>query len=113
MSDYVLRRSEEADFEAVWQIINDGAEAYRGVIPGDRLKTPYMPKEELRHEMANGVEFWGYESGGELLGVMGSQAVKDVTLIRHAYVRSDQQKRGIGAALLTQLLAQTERPVLI
>ena len=101
------------DFEAIHAIINDGAEAYRGVIPADRWHEPYMPKEELRHEIGSGVRFWGYRDGGELLGAMGIQDVKDVTLIRHAYVRTANRSQGIGGKLLAELRTLTARPVLI
>lgn len=109
----MIRRCEEGDFEALWSIINDGAQAYRGVIPADRWHEPYMPREELRHEMEQGVSFWGYEDGGALLGVMGIQPVQDVTLIRHAYVRTGGQQRGIGGQLLNHLLARAGGHVLI
>jgi len=109
----MIRRCVENDFEVIWQIINDGAQAYKGVIPADRWREPYMSREELRHEMCDGVEFWGFEEGGELSGVMGIQPVKDVTLIRHAYVRSARQKAGIGARLLAHLRSLTGGPVLI
>ena len=72
-----------------------------------------MDRDELRHEIDAGVEFWGYEEAGELLGVMGIQHVLDVTLIRHAYVRTDRQKKGIGGKLLLQLRTMTSRPILI
>ncbi len=72
-----------------------------------------MPGEELRHEMACGVSFWGFEDREDLLGVMGIQNIQDVTLIRHAYVLPDRQQRGVGSELLRFLLKQTDRPVLI
>jgi GNAT superfamily N-acetyltransferase len=109
----MIRTCDDTDFEAIYEIINDGAEAYKGVIPADRLKEPYMDRDELRHEIDAGVEFWGYEEAGELLGVMGIQQVLDVTLIRHAYVRTDRQKKGIGGKLLLQLRTMTSRPILI
>jgi N-acetylglutamate synthase-like GNAT family acetyltransferase len=109
----VIRRCNENDFQAIWQIINDGAQAYKGVIPPDRWKDPYMSREELRHEIREGVEFSGFEEDGELTGVMGIQLVKDVTLIRHAYVRTRRQKAGIGAQLLAHLRSLTSGPVLI
>lgn len=109
----MIRRCDENDFESIYQIINDGAQAYRGVIPPDRWKEPYMSREELRHEIREGVEFWGFDENGQLLGVMGIQPVQDVTLIRHAYVRSDRQKAGIGAQLLACLRARANGPVLI
>jgi GNAT superfamily N-acetyltransferase len=109
----MIRPCEEREFEQIWEIINDGAQAYRGVIPADRCAEPYMPQEELHTQIADGVVFWGCEEGGRLLAVMGMQRVKDVTLIRHAYVRSDQQQRGIGGHLLRHLLGMTSDPVLI
>ncbi|MFW6184416.1 MAG: GNAT family N-acetyltransferase [Chloroflexota bacterium] len=109
----MIRHCHDDDFEPIYDIINDAARAYKGVIPADRWKEPYMPREELRREIEDGVQFWGYEEAGELLGVMGIQPVQDVTLIRHAYVRGDSQKRGIGSRLLTTLQGQTERPLLI
>lgn len=87
--------------------------AYRRVIPDDRWKEPYMTMEELEHEIAEGVVFWGYEEDGRLAGVMGIQDVRDVTLIRHAYVRTDRRRDGIGGKLLSHLRTLTQRPVLI
>jgi len=107
-----IRPCGDADFPVVLGIINDGAEAYRGVIPADRWHEPYMSAEHLRGEIDAGVRFFGLEEGGELLGVMGIQDVGDVTLIRHAYVRSSVQRGGIGGRLLAHLRTLTERPVL-
>lgn len=109
----MIRRCDERDFEVIWQIINDGAEAYRGVIPADRWKEPYMSRDELRHEMRHGVHFWGFVESGAVEGVMGIQPVQDVTLIRHAYVRTQRQKSGIGAQLLAHLRGCAQGPVLI
>ena len=109
----MIRRCSDRDFNEIHAIINDGAEAYGGVIPQDCWKSPYMPVEELRQQIAEGVAFSGYEENGTLTGVMGIQPVQDVTLIRHAYVRSTSQKEGIGAKLLNHLLAQAKTPVLI
>ncbi len=109
----MIRRCDDRDFELIWAIINDGAIAYRGIIPEDRWTEPYMSKGELQHEIHEGVVFWGYEEIGTLLGVMGIQKVQDVTLIRHAYVRTSNQKRGIGAQLLSCLQQQAKSPVLI
>jgi len=97
----------------IYEIINDAAQAYNGVIPPDCWKEPYMSKDELRYEMDAGVAFWGYEEHGRLVGVMGIQHVQDVTLIRHAYVRTGQQHRGIGGQLLSYLRNQTVYPVLV
>ncbi len=109
----MIRRCTEADFEAILAIVNEAARAYDGVIPADRYHEPYMPAAELRGEIDARVEFWAWEEAGVLLGVMGIQDVKDVTLIRHAYVRTAAQRRGIGASLLADLRAQTTRPLLV
>jgi N-acetylglutamate synthase-like GNAT family acetyltransferase len=101
------------DFDLICDIINDGAGAYRGIIPPDRWKEPYMSSSELQSEIDQGLSFWGYEENGNLLGVMGIQPVQDVTLIRHAYVRTAGQRRGIGAHLLSHLRKLTSGPVLI
>lgn len=108
-----IRRCGPDDFESVYSIINEAAQAYRGVIPPDRLQVPYMPEEELEHEIASGVVFWGYEEDGELRGVMGIQDILDVTLIRHAYVRTARQNKGLGGELLSELRKKTDRPILI
>ena len=110
---FIIRRCDERDFDVIWAIINDGAQAYEGVIPADCWTEPYMSREKLRHEMDEGVVFWGYEEGGKLIGVMGIQPVQDVTLIRHAYVRTGSQKRGIGAQLLAHLREIANGAVLI
>ncbi|UCH25842.1 MAG: GNAT family N-acetyltransferase [Trueperaceae bacterium] len=106
-----IRRCTPADFGAILEIINDGAQAYRGVIPEDRWHEPYMSARELEQEIAAGVVFWGYQQ--LLLGVMGIQDKGDVTLIRHAYVRTEAQGRGVGTALLKQLEVMTHTPILI
>ncbi len=108
-----IRPCTAADLDAIYEIINDAAEAYRGVIPADRWHDPYMPRAELQHEIDDGVVFHGAETAGRLLGVMGLQDVLDVTLVRHAYVRSSARRRGIGGLLLAALRELTARPVLI
>jgi N-acetylglutamate synthase-like GNAT family acetyltransferase len=109
----MIRPCTDSDFEAIYAIINEAAEAYRGVIPADRWHDPYMPRDDLRHEIESGVRFWGYEENDELVGVMGIQDVQDVTLIRHAYVRAAQRGRGMGGKLLAELRQMTNRPVLM
>ena len=91
----MVRGCTEKDFETIYEIINESALAYKGVIPYDRWKEPYTSEEELRHEIDDGVVFWGYDEDGELIGVMGIQDVQDVTLIRHAYVRTLKRRKGI------------------
>jgi GNAT superfamily N-acetyltransferase len=109
----MIRLCEPSDHDTIHTIINDAAGAYAGVIPADRWSEPYMPKEELLHEIDAGVVFWGYEENRLLLGVIGLQHVSDVSLIRHMYVRSDRQRQGIGGKLLRHLLSLTDRPFLI
>jgi N-acetylglutamate synthase-like GNAT family acetyltransferase len=109
----MIRECLEDDFEAIYEIINDAAQAYRGIIPPDRWHDPYMPGEELREEISSGVAFLGYEKEGELVGVMGTQDVQDVTLIRHAYVLTAHRNQGIGGELLGQIMDGATRPVLI
>jgi len=113
----MIRRCTDLDFNEIFTIINDGAQAYSGIIPADRWSTPYMSSEELRHEIDAGVSFWACDDSGSLSAVMGIQPVKnetqDVTLIRHAYVRTDHQRRGIGALLLSHLRQLTPDPILI
>jgi len=109
----MIRRSDDRDFELIWTIINDGAQAYKGTIPADRWTEPYMSREKLQDEIDDGVVFWGYEEAGALVGVMGIQQVQDVTLIRHAYVRTNSQKRGIGGHLLSHLRELVSGPILI
>jgi GNAT superfamily N-acetyltransferase len=108
-----IRRCREDERDAILAIVNAAAEAYRGVIPADRWREPYMPAEELDREIAAGVAFWGYEAGGELLGIMGIQPVRDVDLIRHAYVAPGSQRRGVGGALLDHLMRSATRRVLV
>jgi N-acetylglutamate synthase-like GNAT family acetyltransferase len=109
----MIRRCDDQDFELIWAIINDGAQAYRGTIPEDRWAEPYMSREKLQQEIDDDVVFWGYQDSGTLIGVMGIQHVQDLTLIRHAYVRTGSQKRGIGSQLLSYLRELTKDPVLI
>ena len=109
----MIRRCDEQDFDSIWAIINDGARVYRGVIPEDRWTEPYMSREKLRHEIDDGVVFWGSQDHEALAGVMGLQQVQDVTLIRHAYVRNVSQKQGVGSRLLSHLRELTNDPVLI
>ncbi|MDX6541994.1 MAG: hypothetical protein QOI71_3604 [Gaiellales bacterium] len=104
------RDDERAD---ILRVVNAAAEAYRGVIPADRWHDPYMSAPELEREIAAGVVFWGYESGGALIGVMGTQPVDDVDLIRHAYVLPGHQGQGIGGQLLAYLRALSARRMLV
>lgn len=109
----MIRRCSPDDFEAIYEIINDAAQAYRGVIPADRWQDPYMSRDYLQHEIDSGVAFWGYEENDTLGGVMGIQDVQDVTLIRHAYVRTSWRNHGIGGKLLNHLMMMVTRPALV
>ena len=109
----MISRCSNADVDTILEIVNDGAEAYRGIIPADRWNEPYMSREKLLHEIADGVEFSGYTEGSDFVGVMGIQHVGSVTLIRHAYVRTTAQGRGVGGKLLSHLRGLAQGPVLI
>ena len=107
------RPCREDDRDEILEIVNSAAEAYRGVIAADRWHEPYMGSGELEAEIAAGVRFWGYAAEDRLLGVMGVQAVDDVELIRHAYVRPESQRQGVGAKLLEHLRRECTRPMLV
>jgi len=109
----MIQKCVQEDFETIWEVINDGSAAYKGVIPADRWHEPYMPQEELKTQMKEGVQFWCYKENEEILGVMGIQDKADVTLIRHAYVRSIHRNKGIGGELLMHLADIATLPVLI
>lgn len=111
--DGIIRQCRDDDFDLIYAIINDAAQAYKGIIPADCWKEPYMSREELRHELDHGVMFWGYERDGKLVAVMGIQDIKGVTLIRHAYVWTPRRNQGIGTRLLSHLRGLTTRPVLV
>jgi GNAT superfamily N-acetyltransferase len=108
-----IRLCRDGDRSAILAIINSAAEAYRGVIPADGWHEPYMSGHELDSEIAGGVVFWGYEEDERLVGVMGLQPVRDVDLIRHAYVLPNIQRHGIGGALLGKLRQLTTRRMLV
>ena len=101
----MIRKLSCTEFGSILRVINNAAEAYRGVIPKDRWKEPYMSTTELREEVESGVQFYGWTEDKLLLGVMGIQPVNNITLIRHAYVLANQQRRGIGEKLLNHLFS--------
>src|SRR5215510_7626186 len=109
----MILKCEQRDFSEIYSIINDAASAYKGIIPEDRWHEPYMPEEELSKQMEEGVEFWSYVEDGKILGVMGIQPKGEVTLIRHAYVRTTERNKGIGGKLLEHLSSVSTTPVLI
>jgi N-acetylglutamate synthase-like GNAT family acetyltransferase len=109
----MILKCEQKDFKEIYTIINDAATAYKEVIPADRWHEPYMTEEELKKQIDEGVQFWGYTEEQKIIGVMGLQFKTDVTLIRHAYVRTRERKKGIGSKLLEHLSAIATTPVLI
>jgi len=109
----MIRRCTNNESEQICTIVNDGARAYKGAIPADCWTEPYMSAVELQHEINAGVTFWGCEENGQLCGVMGLQRVPDVALIRHAYVLTACQRRGIGAQLLFHLQGLAKTPILV
>jgi N-acetylglutamate synthase-like GNAT family acetyltransferase len=108
-----IRRCTAADEPRILEIINAAAEAYRGVIPADRWHEPYMSAAELERDVAAGIEFWGCERDGRLAGAMGIQPVKDVSLVRHAYVMPGLQRAGVGTTLMNHLLASRKGQILV
>ncbi len=109
----MIRSLRDDELEEALTIINEAAQAYKGVIPGDCWQEPYMSGEELRREIAAGVDFSAYQGAAGLLGVMGRQPLAEVILIRHAYVRPAAQQQGLGGRLLHHLLAGVSAPVLV
>jgi N-acetylglutamate synthase-like GNAT family acetyltransferase len=109
----MIRQATDEDFEEIFAVINDAAIAYKEVIPSDRWHEPYMTKEDLRAGIQNGVRFSCFVDDNEIIGVMGIQDKADVALIRHAYVRTNQRKKGIGSLLLQDLIKDAERPILV
>jgi len=109
----MIQKCSKEDFKEIYGIINDGASAYKGIIPDDRWHEPYMSEEELQAQIDEGVRFWSYSENKQMLGVMGIQNKGEVTLIRHAYVRTANRSKGIGGKLLLHLAAISETPILI
>jgi GNAT superfamily N-acetyltransferase len=104
----MISKLQPNEFKAILHVVNDAAEAYRGVIPADRWQEPYMSTEELKIEIESGVEFYGWVENDTLVAVMGIQLVNDVTLLRHAYVLTNRQRRGIGEKLLNHLVSNAQ-----
>lgn len=109
----MIRKGTDEDFEEIFTIINDAAIAYKGVIPPDQWHEPYMTKEELKAQIADGVRFSCYVDNNEIIGVMGIQDKADVELIRHAYIRTKQRNKGVGTLLLRELIRDSTKPILI
>jgi GNAT superfamily N-acetyltransferase len=107
----MIHKLTNTDFQAILTVVNDAAFAYKGKVPADCWKEPYMPAQELKEEIQSSVQFYGYIENNTLIAVMGIQPVKEVTLIRHAYTLTSQQRKGVGERLLNHLLslAKTDR----
>ena len=106
----MISRLEPNDFDSILDIVNDAAEAYKGVIPDDQWREPYMSTKELKEEIESGIDFYGWLENSVLVGVMGIQQVDEVTLIRHAYVLAEWQRKGIGGKLLKYLMGIAQTP---
>jgi GNAT superfamily N-acetyltransferase len=111
--EQMICRLQPIKFKPVLNVVNDAAEAYRGVIPEDQWREPYMSTEELKGEIESGVDFYGWVENDVLVAVMGIQRVNDVTLIRHAYVLTNLQRSGIGEKLLKHLLGLARTSVVL
>ena len=109
----LITKSRTSDFKQIYEIINDAASAYKGIIPEDGWHEPYMSELELQNQIDRGVEFWCYSDNDEILGVMGIQDKSEVALIRHAYVKTTARNKGIGSKLLQHLSQLTKKPILI
>ena len=109
----MIRKCTEDDFDEIYNIINDAATAYKGMIPEDQWHEPYMTRQELKEQIDDGVRFSCYIDNHEIIGVMGIQDKVTVQLIRHAYVRTKQRKQGVGSRLLQELINDAEKPILI
>jgi len=109
----MIRSLSPSDIDAILKVINDAAQAYKGVIPSDRWKEPYMSAKELKEEIEAGVRFFGWIEDDHLLGVAGIQPVKDTTLIRHTYVATKCQRKGIGGRLIEHLMSLAKTPEIL
>jgi GNAT superfamily N-acetyltransferase len=109
----MIRELASSNVHRILEIINDAAHVYKGVIPDDRWKEPYMSAKELTKELDGGVKFYGWIEDTTIVGVMGIQRVKDTTLIRHSYVSTRHQNRGIGGKLLKYLMPLAETPEIL
>ncbi|HEX8267674.1 MAG TPA: GNAT family N-acetyltransferase [Pyrinomonadaceae bacterium] len=109
----MIRKCIDEDFNEIFNIINDAAMAYKGIIPPDQWHEPYMTKEQLKGQIEDGVRFSCYVDDDKIVGVMGVQDKTDVTLIRHAYVGTKQRNKGIGTMLLRELIKDSTKPILI
>ena len=109
----MIRRCQPDDIDQLYFIINDAAKAYEGKIPADCYHQPYMSLDELKREFGR-LTFFGWEAvHGGMVGIMGFEPVKDVTLIRHTYVLPQWLKKGIASKLLAYLMEMVTTPRLL
>jgi GNAT superfamily N-acetyltransferase len=108
----VIRACHAEDLPRLHEVINEAAAAYKGVIPDDCWHDPYMSMDELLREAA-AMTFHALDEGGRLVGVVGHQRVRDVTLLRHLYIETAHQRRGLGSQLLRQVVGLTATPRLL
>ena len=106
----MITKLNPTEYQAILDVVNEAAEAYKGVIPEDQWREPYMSTEELKEEIKSGINFYGWTENNTLTAVMGIQQVNNVTLIRHAYVLTNRQRTGIGGKLLKHLLNRAQTP---
>ncbi len=103
----------KTNISKILHVINDASLRYKGIIPDDCWHEPYMSKQELIDEFSDGVCMYGYHHNNILIGVIGTQEVKDVILIRHAYTLTTFQGKGTGSALLEYLLRKNQNSRLL
>ena len=104
----MIKECTQNNTSEILNIINNASIKYKGIIPNDCWKEPYMSEQELLEEFSDGVRMYGYHQNDKLIGVIGIQEVKDVILIRHAYTLSSYQNRGVGSALIKYLLNKNQ-----
>ena len=109
----MISEYKKTDTSKILYIINDASLRYKGIIPDNCWHEPYMSEQELIDEFSDGVRMFGYNHNNKLIGVIGIQKVKDVILIRHAYILTSCQGKGTGSALLEYLLKKNQNSRLL
>jgi len=105
----MIREYTKNDIFKIAHVINDASLRYKGIIPNNCWHEPYMSEQKLIDEFNDGVRMFGYQHNNKLIGVIGIQEVKDVILIRHAYILASYQGKGMGSALLEYLLKKNQK----
>jgi len=104
----MISEYKKSDISKILHVINDASLKYKGVIPDNCWHEPYMSEQELIDEFSDGIRMFGFRHNNKLIGIIGVQRVKDVTLIRHAYTLTSYQGKGVGGALLEYLLKKNQ-----